>query len=299
MAYVYEDGSTGLDGRRGDVVRRTVWDCSRCVGCLQARSAGWALRCWHESQLYGADNAFLTLTISDDHLPPGGSLSVDAIQRFVKRLRKSVDALEPGRRIRFLEVGEYGSKSGRGHYHALIFNWRFPDRTYYSKSPSGEKLFDSAQLSKVWPFGQALLGDVNERSAAYCAGYCMSVLEQARIESRVPLIDPETGEIFHRIPQFSTRSSKPGIGAGWFERHWQDCFPHDYCVTADGKQVPVPDYYLKLLKRMNPAMWAEVKEKREREALLSMAEPDNSIRRLRDREQVALANLKRLADTRS
>lgn len=47
--------------------------CGRCIGCRLERSRQWAVRCVHEAALH-EDNAFITLTYDDDHLPYGGTL---------------------------------------------------------------------------------------------------------------------------------------------------------------------------------------------------------------------------------
>ena len=63
--------------------------CGQCQGCRLERSRQWAVRCLHESKLH-ADNCFLTLTYSEEHLPRDGSLHIKHVQDFLKRLRKFV-----------------------------------------------------------------------------------------------------------------------------------------------------------------------------------------------------------------
>ena len=52
----------------------------------------------------------------------------------MKRLRKKLHPLK----IRFFHCGEYGDKTRRPHYHALIFGYSFPDRKLFKKSKSGD-----------------------------------------------------------------------------------------------------------------------------------------------------------------
>ena len=70
-------------------------------------------------------NSFVTLTYDDDHLPEYNSLNYKHFQDFMKRLRKSHNG------VRFYMCGEYGEDFSRPHYHALLFNCFFPDRSFF------------------------------------------------------------------------------------------------------------------------------------------------------------------------
>jgi hypothetical protein len=52
-------------------------------------------------------------------------------------------------KIRFFHCGEYGDKTRRPHYHALIFGYGFPDKKIFKKQKSGD-LFTSDILTKCW-----------------------------------------------------------------------------------------------------------------------------------------------------
>ncbi len=112
------------------------------------------------------DNSFITLTYDDDHLPSDGSLRAADLQKFFKRLRKS---LSP-HKIRFYGCGEYGEQFKRPHYHAIIFGYDFPDKEFHSKE-NGNPIFHSPELAKIWPFGFNTVGHVSYESAAYVARY--------------------------------------------------------------------------------------------------------------------------------
>ena len=99
--------------------------CGQCIGCRLERSRQWAVRCMHEASLHD-ENSFLTLTYSDENLPPGGSLHLPDFQNFMKRLRKSIAP----KRVRFYHCGEYGDILSRPHYHALLFGYDFDDRKF-------------------------------------------------------------------------------------------------------------------------------------------------------------------------
>ena len=93
--------------------------CRNCVGCRLEHSRQWAMRCTHEAQLH-SDNCFITLTYDNAHLPSDFSLDKKHFSDFMKRYRKKF-----GPNIRYFHCGEYGSKFGRPHYHACIFNHDF------------------------------------------------------------------------------------------------------------------------------------------------------------------------------
>ena len=65
---------------------------------------------------------FTTLTYSNEHLPP--TLDRKHLGGFVKRLRDRLARSEPGRTIRFFGCGEYGTRTKRPHYHALLSEWQ-------------------------------------------------------------------------------------------------------------------------------------------------------------------------------
>ena len=119
--------------------------CGTCLGCKAARATSWAYRCMHEASLYD-HNRFITLTYDDDHLPPNGWLNLRDVQLWMKRLRKAIPT-----KIRYFLTGEYGSNTGRPHYHALLFNCRFPD-----EKPAG-KLILSATADEKWGMGEVIL----------------------------------------------------------------------------------------------------------------------------------------------
>jgi hypothetical protein len=199
----------------------------------------------HEASLH-QDNAFLTLTYDDEHLPPGGSLDLRAFPLFMKRLRAEIVP----QRVRYFYAGEYGDDVGRPHYHGLLFGYDFPD-----KRPAGRRgdhpVWRSDRLSALWPDGFHELGSVSFDSAAYVARY---VVKKVRGEAAVDhylAVDGATGEVFGREPEFCQMSRRPGIGAGWFERFGEELEPEG-TVIQSGKEVPMPRYYRKLMKDGSP-----------------------------------------------
>ena len=94
--------------------------CRKCIGCLIDQARDVSVRAYQESLLYD-NNCFITLTYDNEHLPADRSVSKREFQLFMKRLRKYFSNIQ----IRFLACGEYGGKTNRPHYHALLFGIDF------------------------------------------------------------------------------------------------------------------------------------------------------------------------------
>lgn len=231
--------------------------CGQCIGCRLERSRQTAVRCVHELALHDR-SSFITLTYAPEKLPRGGSLVVKDVQDFLKRVRRSLSKLQ---RVRFLCAGEYGDPEklypggplrnpsdnvGRPHYHLVLFGLDFPDRVYRFESSPGVRCYTSERLSALWGKGFATCGDVTFESAAYVARYCVKKVNGDLAPLWYQRVDPGTGEIHVLVPEFSTRSLKPGLGQGWLQRYMDDVYPSDEVVVR-GKSSPVPRYYDKLL----------------------------------------------------
>lgn len=271
--------------------------CGQCIGCRLERSRQWAMRCVHEASLH-EHNCFITLTYSDEWLPYDWSLDVSVFQRFMKRLRNRF-----GSGIRFYHCGEYGDRFGRPHYHALIFGLDFPDKRLHKVERSGTRLYTSEILSSLWAdpdtgltYGHAIIGDVTFESAAYVARYIMKKINGDMADRHYEFIDPVTGEIFQRKPEYTTMSRRPGIGKNWIDKYMGDVYPRDFVVHKGQKMRP-PKYYdrqyeifcssedpLTLVSKSS-----KVLSKRQIKAKLYL--DDNTPDRLSVKERVALARL--------
>jgi hypothetical protein len=255
----------------------------------------------HEASLY-KNNCFITLTYDDKHLPPDGSLDYSDFQKFMKRLRKRYSGAEQSASpdsvdkypIRFYMCGEYGENFGRPHFHACLFNFDFRDKRPWSRSPGGSRLYRSAVLEELWPFGFSSIGDVNFQSAAYVARYIMKKVTGKMADDHYENTDPDTGEITMRKPEFNKMSLKPGIGADWFARYHSDVYPHDH-VVVNGRVAKPPRFYDGQLEKMFPELYDDVKHARFLEAMRVIE--DNTPERLAVKEQVTKAKLSQLKRT--
>lgn len=259
--------------------------CGQCIGCRLERSRQWAIRCIHEASLYD-ENAFLTLTYDDAHLPQDGSLDKSHYQLFMKRLRARI---EP-RRVRFFHCGEYGSRTWRPHYHALLFGYDFPDKIFYT-SKGGNRLWISELLNELWGQGFCTIGDVTFESAAYVARYIVGKVTGDQADEHYQSVDPETGEVFRLQPEYVTMSRRPGIGKPWYDKFKDDVFPDDYIIIRGRKMRP-PRFYDSLYAQDVPR--ETLKLKRDRIARAMEYEGDNTSERLRAREKVKQAQAKTL-----
>lgn len=240
------------------------------------------MRCVHESHLY-KNNCFITLTYNDENLPYRGQLTYPHFVGFMKRLRKKQAD------IRFYMGGEYGSINWRPHYHAILFNWDWNDKTYYKTTSSGEKIYVSNELERLWPYGYCSTAEATFESAAYIARYCLQKRTGEEAKEWYKRVD-EHGE-YQLTPEFNQASRKPGIGADWLRFYQQDVYTNDY-VIINGVETNVPKFYDRLLKRKNPELMAEFKEAREWNGY--QHRNDNTQARLLVKEQVAIAKTQQL-----
>lgn len=219
-------------------------------------------------------SCFLTLTYSDDNLPKGGTLVKRDLQLFMKRLRKAY-----GKGVRFYACGEYGEITGRPHYHLLLFNCEFLDKAFYKRAKRGESMYTSLVVSKLWPFGFNVIGDVTFDSCAYVARY---LLQKRHGEASIK-------HYAGRAKEFCVMSRRPGIGMSWFSSYHAECYAHD-SVIMNGREVRPPRYYDSKFEVVDSSRLAELKVKRRRRACLHRLDNTSARRRVRE-----VVQLKRLA----
>lgn len=258
--------------------------CGQCVGCRLERSRQWAIRCVHEASLY-EHNSFITLTYDDENLPSDRSLHVEHFQKFMKRLRKRF-----GQNIRFYHCGEYGEQTFRPHYHACLFNINFHDKKLWSQK-NGNNLYNSEILSKLWPFGYAVIGDVTFESAAYVARYIMKKINGKNAQQHYERVNFETGEIYQLKPEYTTMSRRPGIAGEWFQKFKTDIYPKDF-LTINGKKMRPPRYYDRQFELLYPTDLEKIKSRRKIKAKKHLT--NNSKERLLVREELTKIKVAKL-----
>lgn len=192
--------------------------CGKCLGCRTDQRRSWALRGQLELQQH--DRAtFTTLTYADEHVPI--TLSVRALQLYLKRLRKTLGTARP---IRFIACGEYGAQTKRPHYHLI----------QYGTSPD-----DEPAMQHAWPFGFVRNDPVTPASIGYVTGYTTKKIDGRRHAQEYDVIDYSTGEVLYTYqPEFIRMSRRPGIAAHAkrFINSWRSVAVHQ------GRLQKVPRY---------------------------------------------------------
>lgn len=193
----------------------TLWlPCGKCIGCRKARAREWALRCTLEASQHDR-LCWSTLTYDDAHLPP--TLQRRHLQLWFKRMRKRLGSVG----IRFFATGEYGERTFRPHYHAILFG-----------------LEESSSVPQAaWPHGFVRVDPLTPAAISYVAGYCSKKLGWSDYD-REERIDYATGEVYKYQPPFVQMSRRPGIGgaARAFRASWRS-----YAVL-NGRRMPVPRF---------------------------------------------------------
>lgn len=117
--------------------------------------------------------------------------------------------------IKYLAVGEYGSKRKRPHLHLILFN-----------------VLDLESIYKAWPFGDIHIDDVNNNTVQYCLKYVMK-----------PEVKKKKG--FDGEKEF--RLISKGIGQGFVNkqrvRFYNNCLDSNFVYSDEGYKVPMPKYY--------------------------------------------------------
>lgn len=170
--------------------------CSQCMPCRVNHQRMLTLRMLLEERVSLA-TYFITLTYNALNVPLDDHgrmvLCKDDLAKFWKRLRYYHD--EP---IRYFACGEYGSRTWRPHYHAIVF-LQVPFSDF-------EKAIETAWTDRQGlPLGFTSVAPSNAHRMAYTANYTLKKMFNRN--------DPKTIERLEgRPPEFSTRSRRPGIG---------------------------------------------------------------------------------------
>lgn len=270
--------------------------CGQCIGCRLERSREMAVRSVHEASLH-QDNSFITLTYAPEYMPFDGGLVKKDLVNFKKRLRKYAYP----KKFKTYECGEYGETYNRPHYHLILFGYNFTDWVYLFDSPSGESIYTSPTLEKIWGLGFVTIGTVTFESAAYVARYCMKKINGPKAEEindktglkHYERYHAHTGEIVSVWPEYATMSRGGRTGRGlaydWISNYKTDCYPKDF-TTIRGIKMKPPKYYDRYLEEIEPQLYDDIKAARE----LSMFENMEHSDRLKAKEIVKQAQFKQL-----
>ena len=266
--------------------------CQQCEGCRLDYARSWAARCMLEAKFHES-NWFVTLTYDPENVPTlntisgelyrGGTtlikddkiiesltLEPNDLKLFWHRLRKQItrdekyergmkerdklpEDIEQRLKIRYYACGEYGSRTARPHYHAIIFNLNIPDLKVHTIK-DGNPYYISEWLKKIWGHGNILISKVNWDTCAYVARYM-----QKKIKGK------SAKDVYHklgRVPEFSRMSNKGGIGQSYYENHKDEIYALDEIILANGQKIKPPRYYDKLYDLEKPEELDIIKTKR-------------------------------------
>lgn len=198
--------------------------CGKCLSCRIAKRKEWSIRLLNELE-YHKKAVFVTLTYRDECMPQNGSLKKVDMQNFIKRLRKY-------EKIKYYLCGEYGPKTERPHYHAIIFGlglWK-----------QDKELIIRCWQNMDWTvpvIRRKAFGLVERESIEYVTGYIHDKLSgELAFESYAK-----------RGREAVFRLLSQGLGKQYCLDQ-ADKLKSDLCVTVGGIKYAIPRYYLSKLK---------------------------------------------------
>jgi len=185
--------------------------CGKCAFCLQTKRNSWLFRLHHEARTQQMPAYFLTLTYDEKHLPRfkgKATLWFRHLQLYFKRLRKE------GYRLKYVAVGEYGTRTERPHYHAIM----------WTNAPVNT-------IDAQWHHGNVHFGTLTAASIAYTLKY---------------IVQPKIGDGETR--QETRAQYSKGLGASYLsaathEYHSGDQENPVFTSRINGTIVSLPRYY--------------------------------------------------------
>lgn len=258
--------------------------CRCCIGCRSDRAGDIALRSAHEAKMSQA-SCFLTLTYDRASLPVeskpaskeglrlalahpqrvvpyGGSLRRADVVLFMKRLREHLRR-NFGVRVKAFQVGEYGSRNARPHYHLLLWGFDFQhDRRREGDSGRGHPMWSSKLLDQLWGMGLCRINELGLEVAKYAAKYALKSFSGKHELRSLP-----GGGLVEVEPCFDQLPHGKALGLTWLDRYWSDVFPRGVMVLRGGIEVPIPLAYMKVCKEREPAVYERVMAERRAEGL--------------------------------
>jgi len=211
-------------------------DCGKCLKCLLKRKAQWSYRLVEEMQ-NSFSSYFVTLTYEDKYLTRtdlGNTINPEDHKLFISNLkeyeaesllnyrpfsaeeifRKDNGIKETGK-LKYYGVSEYGGKTGRSHWHYILFNVR-----------------DILSITWAWNMGRIQVDECNINTIDYVLKY---------------MVKDHTGEDYdNRIKEKSYMSK--GLGASAMNKQMIDyiqAMDANMVLNQRGQRVAVPRYYNK------------------------------------------------------
>ena len=279
-------GPTGLNWRPrlDDLDGSERWvniPCGSCVGCGANLGRDWSVRIYHDV-LFHTRNwrdpdtkvqatiphaCVVTLTYDEEHVPE--HLDHRDFQLFMKKLRKKF-----GADIRYFMAGEYGGKSGRPHFHAILIGLDFDDQ-YEITLPGGNEQRMSHDLDALWGKGIATVDGFSFPGAMYVAGYVGKKMGTPKDLARIREVVDENGVVSYVDPHPEYRKmsrgrgdrvdqetgevipGSRGLGHDWCLENLHRIYPDDV-IRIGGYVFKPPTYYDNILKKHDRHLHQEV-----------------------------------------
>ena len=175
--------------------RKRPVSCGKCINCRINRQSFWTGRILVEAA-HSCGAAFATMTYDESHVPQVWNglemeltLDPDDVRKWLMRYRKAYGA------VRFFLVGEYGDRTQRPHYHAVLFGV--------------DPLEAERRVQLTWsldgqPLGHTSVSDLNTARCRYVAQYTVKKLGKHH------------GALGARYPEFARMSRRPPLGAAFY-----------------------------------------------------------------------------------
>lgn len=305
-------------GTRDDLGTRGYYymtvPCGKCVGCKLDYSRQWANRMILELKS-NPDAVFVTLTYDDAHLPiytkdiwPDDPNAVEPLcrrdyptlskrdtQLFWKRLRKHFS----DRRIRYFIAGEYGPRTHRPHYHAIIYGLSlsdFKDLTLVKYNNLGQPLFTTPDLVDTWQNGHISVSACTWHTCAYTSRYCLK--KAFGDNGKYGVVDSCV------VPEFTLCSRRPGLGLADYQSYIDS---GNTTFAVDGRDgvydVPLPRSMLRKALRdgynldvVEELVYNRVKDQQDKLFGILTGTGKSYLQFLAESEQAAIAKTRAIGD---
>lgn len=272
-------GKFGADTlvRYGSSCEVTTLPCGKCMECRKRYVSDYTIRTELELASRGSESGcFLTLTYRPEDLPPSGSLDREAWKGFVKRLRRDVEYRLGLQGLKYLMCGEYGERTARPHYHAILIGYGFEDVRRPIARKKTYTVYQSDTLSRLWGLGVADIAPISPKAVRYVAGYTMKKL---RGDEGV-----EAYQGTGREAPFVLVSD--GLALEWLLAHWRELYPVGVLVAPSTRRVvPIPRYFDRWCEVNHPEVWEETKAARA--AVLASKDPEANNVFVREQREAA------------
>jgi len=230
------------------VSKETTRPCGKCHPCRENRRRKWQLRLELEAKAH-EHTLFITLTYAPEHQPtcidPNSQEELGTLRKadlitFLKAIQRSASTIPsstnfPGKPGRYYACAEYGTKTERPHYHAILFGL---EPTWHET------------IEKTWKHGFVSTRTADRSSLRYTLKYCL------KNES-----DPDSPWLRGRQPTFALMSKQPPLGTSYLPLVAQmlkktafDSQDNPLCeipkvLRIDGELLPLDRTMLEYLKR--------------------------------------------------